>query len=268
MDQKQLTGQNISDGAESKDHIGAGDDGSGSGRESRDAGWVIANIRDFAQFLTGCWMFLMLAVFPLYFGDKYHEIGAYKYSFFSGVSTMILVPAAVLATLVLLWNLGKSRLRVVKGEISALDAGVLLYMAASAVSYLLSDFPSEAWEGVGGWNMGLRTQLLMGTSYFLISRLFPWKKGAQGPGLSWTTGIGGKLIFCGFFSGIRNHFFCWGFCTDSSLIRWECIKGLTAPTIYGFCPRLGRLPGIPAMYVRFLRLGFVSFLPQRAGKSG
>ena len=33
MDQKQLTGQNISDGAESKDHIGAGGDGSGSGRE-------------------------------------------------------------------------------------------------------------------------------------------------------------------------------------------------------------------------------------------
>lgn len=48
MDQKQLTGQNISDGAESKEHIGAGGDGSGSGRESRDAGWVIANIRDFA----------------------------------------------------------------------------------------------------------------------------------------------------------------------------------------------------------------------------
>lgn len=180
MDQKQLKEQNISDGAESKDHIGADGDGSGSGRESRDAGWVIANIRDFAQFLTGCWMFLMLAVFPLYFGDKYHEIGAYKYSFFSGVSTMILVPAAVLATLVLVWNLGKSRLRVVKGEISALDAGVLLYMAASAVSYLLSDFPSEAWEGVGGWNMGLRTQLLMGISYFLISRLFPWKKGHKG----------------------------------------------------------------------------------------
>ena len=47
MDQKQLTGQNISDGAESKDHIGAG--GDGSGRESRDAAWSIrmkeANIR-------------------------------------------------------------------------------------------------------------------------------------------------------------------------------------------------------------------------------
>ena len=34
MDQKQLTGQNISDGAESKNHIGAGDDGSGSGRKA------------------------------------------------------------------------------------------------------------------------------------------------------------------------------------------------------------------------------------------
>lgn len=45
--------------------------------------------------------------------------------------------------------------------------------------------------------MGLRTQLLMGASYFLISRFFPWKNGKEKRG----TGLGGKLILYGFFSG-------------------------------------------------------------------
>lgn len=215
MEQNQLTEQNTNEEVESIDSIAADGDRSRreskrgskqeSKRERRDAGWVMANIRDFAQFLTGCWLFLMLTVFPLYFGDKYHEIGGYKYSFFSGTSSMILVPAAVLAVLVLVWNLGKSRLRGLKGEFSVVDAGVLLYMAASAVSFVLSDFPAEAWEGVGGWNMGLRTQLLMGVSYFLISRLFPWKKKEasekEGCNYPLKTGKGGGLIFCGFFLG-------------------------------------------------------------------
>ena len=63
--------------------------------------WFLGNIRDAAQFLTGCWMFLMLTVFPLYFGNKYHEIGGYKFSFFSGTSTLLLIPAAVLGAVVL-----------------------------------------------------------------------------------------------------------------------------------------------------------------------
>lgn len=52
--------------------------------ENKDKGtdWFFGNIRDAAQFLTGCWMFLMLTIFPLYFGNKYHEIGGYKFSFF------------------------------------------------------------------------------------------------------------------------------------------------------------------------------------------
>lgn len=199
MDQKQLTEQAKSIEAQSEDSMKA--DGFEGRRENRDPGWIISNIRDFAEFLAGCWLFLMMTVFPLYFGDKYHEIGAYKYSFFSGISTLILIPAAVLAVIVLVWKLGKSRLRLLKGEISIADAGVLLYMGASAVSFFLSEFPKEAWEGVGGWNMGLRTQLLMGTSYFLISRLFPWKKNSQSPAFSLKTGMGGKLIFCGFFLG-------------------------------------------------------------------
>ena len=167
--------------------------------ENKDKGtdWFFGNIRDAAQFLTGCWMFLMLTIFPLYFGNKYHEIGGYKFSFFSGTSTLILFPAAVLAVVVLLGKMMKRDCGEWKKEISLADIGVLLYMGASVISFVLSDFRTDAWEGVSGWNMGLRTQLLMGASYFLISRFFPWKNGKEKRG----TGLAGKLILYGFFAG-------------------------------------------------------------------
>lgn len=165
--------------------------------KDKGADWFLGNIRDAAQFLTGCWMFLMLTIFPLYFGNKYHEIGGYKFSFFSGTSTLLLFPAAVLAAVVLLGKVIKRQYGELRKEISLVDIGVLLYLGASVISFIMSDFPADAWEGVGGWNMGLRTQLLMGASYFLISRFFPWKNGKE----KGKTGLGGKLIFYGFFAG-------------------------------------------------------------------
>lgn len=147
--------------------------------------WFLGNIRDAAQFLTGCWMFLMLTVFPLYFGNKYHEIGGYKFSFFSGTSTLLLIPAAVLGAVVLAGKVLERKRTAWRGEISPVDMGVLLYLAASVLSYVFSAFPKDAWEGVGGWNMGLRTQLLMGASYFLISRFFHGKKRRGKAGSDW-----------------------------------------------------------------------------------
>ena len=96
--------------------------------ENKDKGTdcFFGNIRDAAQFLTGCWMFLMLTIFPLYFGNKYHEIGGYKFSFFSGTSTLILFPAAVLAVVVLLGKMMKRDCGEWKKEISLADIGGLL----------------------------------------------------------------------------------------------------------------------------------------------
>lgn len=165
--------------------------------KEKGADWFLGNIRDAAQFLTGCWMFLMLTVFPLYFGNKYHEIGGYKFSFFSGISALLLIPAAVLGAVVLAGKAVEGETKIWRREISPVDIGVLLYLAASVLSYAFSAFPADAWEGVGGWNMGLHTQLLMGASYFLISRFFPWKKAQEKSRI----GLGGKLIFYGFFAG-------------------------------------------------------------------
>lgn len=149
--------------------------------------WLLDNIQDCVEFLTVCWVFLMLTVFPLYAPDGYHEIGGYKFSFFSGVSALFLVPGTALA---LVWQAGRlvearrnrggeEEKRGQSVSVSALDACMCVYLVFCLVSFGQSGFKKDAWAGAGGWNMGLHTRLAMIASYYLISRHFPWKEGKK-----------------------------------------------------------------------------------------
>lgn len=146
--------------------------------------WFLGNGKDCLEFLTACWTFLMLTVFPVYVVDRYQDIGAYKFSFFSGASVLFLLPGALLGLgYVVLVLFGKKTRRLTDKKtffaasgFSWLDAGVLFYLLFNVLSFLGSDFKKDAWEGVGGWNMGLRTQLFLAAAYFLISRFFPMRR--------------------------------------------------------------------------------------------
>lgn len=192
-----------------------GEEREDSRKEEHTPDWFFGNLRDCAEFLTVCWAFLMLVFFPLYAPDGYHDIGGYKFSFFSGVSTLMLVPAALLALVCFAadaagWLRGragnhreKERKKDGGRRWSCLDAAVLLYAVCCLVSWCVSDFPDEAWVGAGGWNMGLRTQLLMLSAYFLISRFFPWKKGtAEKASKSVRAVMAGALIGSGLTFGL------------------------------------------------------------------
>lgn len=173
--------------------------------------WLLGNLYDCAEFLTACWAFLMLTLFPLYAPERYHDLGAYKFSFFAGISTLLLVPGAVLGVI---WLLGKKDR---KRSVSVLDLAVAAYLLANLLSFCLSEYSLEAWEGVGGWNMGAKTQIFMVLAYFMISRFFPWKKGSclgeggqkeKQPG-KWTAAVmGGALAGSGltFLLGILHRF--------------------------------------------------------------
>lgn len=186
--------------------------------------WFLGNVKDCTEFLVVCWTFLMLTVFPVYVIDHYQDIGAYKFAFFSGVSTLFLVPGAVLglvyvvfkpfcrrkqeretATVILespgggpesgSWSIWAA-IRTVNGRLSWLDIGMLAYLLFNILSFFGSGFKEDAWAGVGGWNMGLRTQLLMIAAYFLLSRFFPLRRlklilaGAMlGSGIAFVIGI-------------------------------------------------------------------------------
>ena len=161
--------------------------------------WFLGNVKDCTEFLVVCWAFLMLTVFPVYVIDHYQDIGAYKFAFFSGVSTLFLVPGAVLGLVyAVLKPFGgkREKVRAEGGRFSWLDIGMLAYLLFHILSFFGSGFKEDAWAGVGGWNMGLRTQLLMIAAYFLLSRFFPLRRlklilaGAMlGSGIAFVIGI-------------------------------------------------------------------------------
>lgn len=129
-----------------------------------------------ARFLIGLWAFLMLTVFPLYMKNHYSKMGVRKFQFFLAVSVGCLIPAGICLGLHFL------RDRVWKGptavtvRLSSLDWAICLYLVAAGISWSLSVDRKAAWTGVAGWSMGLRSQLIFGLIYFLVSRQFPWKK--------------------------------------------------------------------------------------------
>lgn len=129
-----------------------------------------------AQLLTGLWAFLMLTVFPLYMRNRYSQMGLHKFRFFLWTSVICLVPAGMCLVLRLLGDKNWRSPHSLWEGLSELDRAMLLYLAVAAVSWYMSVNRSQAWTGVDGWFMGLLTQLLLVLLYFLVSRLFIWKK--------------------------------------------------------------------------------------------
>lgn len=135
------------------------------------AGWCVFA----AGFLTGLWAFLMLAVFPLYVQNRYSQMGLHKFRFFLWAGIVCLVPAGICMVLHMACG-GRKKLQMFAEHFSDLDRAMLLYLAVAVISWYMSVDRGQAWTGVEGWFMGLRTQLLLVLLYFLVSGYFPWKK--------------------------------------------------------------------------------------------
>jgi len=155
------------------------------------------------------YLFLMLGVFPLYFQDKYYNIGDAKYSFFRTVTLLMLVVLGLCLFYVLMIPEGD----VDFGRLSAPDIAVLAYAAAALISWVLSPFKENAWIGSHEWYMGLLSQLLFVGIYFAISRYAVVKKG-----LLMAAGVANALVFLiaylhrfridplGFYEGISERY--------------------------------------------------------------
>ena len=129
-------------------------------KSGRGLDWFLGNVKDCTEFLTVCWAFLMLTVFPVYVIDRYQDIGAYKFSFFSGVSTLFLIPGAALGLLyTVLRGASRRRKRV---AVSWLDAGMLSWLLINVLSFLESDFKEPAKTGSFIYNLSFIASLLLG----------------------------------------------------------------------------------------------------------
>ncbi|MCM1025043.1 MAG: O-antigen ligase family protein [Roseburia sp.] len=152
-----------------------------------------------ADYLICVYLFLMLAVFPLYSQEGYAHIGTDKAYFFCRVS---LCAGAILAVLLVIRgaaegaailkgiSIHRKELSAEKGRtrrrekareperelekiFSSADSFALLYGGAVLLSYVCSDYQENAFWGARGWYMGLVPQLTLVMIYFLVSRL--WK---------------------------------------------------------------------------------------------
>lgn len=129
---------------------------------------------------TAAYVFLMLAVYPLYYQNKYYNMGEAKWKFFSVVTFSA---GAVLLAVFLLYIVELYRKKELKPyvqgiRLSAPDKFVLAYMAAVLISVLLSPYKDQVIWGYDGWYMGLIAQICFVVIYYAVSRYWRWDQPA------------------------------------------------------------------------------------------
>lgn len=126
--------------------------------------------------VTALYVFFMFAIYPLYYEDKYYNMGDAKWHFFKWVT----LAGVIIITAVFLWYqiylAGKKKLSQYWNikAISILDWFVLAYTLAVLTSFALSPYKSETLIGYDGWYMGLISQLSFAFLYYFVSRFWRW----------------------------------------------------------------------------------------------
>ena len=125
--------------------------------------------------LTAYFLVMML-VYPFYLKNGYQEIGDVKYFFFRNIS-LVTVFVMLCVTAGILFLQGKNlSITAFYKRLSITDWFVYGYLVLVLLSYVCTPFKKEAFLGAEGWYMGLVSQLLFCSIYFLFSRYFRWNE--------------------------------------------------------------------------------------------
>lgn len=122
--------------------------------------------------------FMMLAIYPLYYQNKYYNMGEAKWQYFSVISRIFLVVFAGL----FIWYIGcfcyekklKQFLSEAQKKMNITDCFVLGYMILTILSTILTPYKEHVIFGFEGWYMGLIAQLGFVLLYFVYSRYYKW----------------------------------------------------------------------------------------------
>lgn len=138
------------------------------------------------RILVSTYVLIMFVAMPLFYHDKYFDIGDFKFEMFAKITIGMLVVVGIVWVIHIIFFIkqaGSMRsLFCCIGELihkfTILDWFVIGYTVAVLLSYLLSDYQKETLFGYEGWNMGLLSQLSFVLLYFLISRFWceKWKQ--------------------------------------------------------------------------------------------
>lgn len=165
------------------------------------------------KWLVQIYLFLMLGIFPLYYQNKYFNMGDAKYEFFKYVTVGMLILLALfclLETMISVFK--KEKIKLHKPNLSAQDIAVLSYTMLALLSWFISPFRESTWIGSPEWYMGLLSQLLFVGIYFAVSRFSP-----DNLHCLWFLGTGAAIAFLvaylhrfkidplGFYEGVAEH---------------------------------------------------------------
>lgn len=140
----------------------------------------------FVKETLAIYLFLMFVVYPLYYEDKYFNMGDAKWNFFRTVTYYISggsFPIPTFLVLMILFFIWYQIDLVRKGRIKAFwdpkkttatDKFVLAYSVACLVSTILSPYKDYILWGYDGWYMGLIAQVAFVLLYFFVSRFWRW----------------------------------------------------------------------------------------------
>lgn len=185
-------------------------------------------IKKAGNLFATAYLILIFTVYPFYMPNGYVDIGEAKYGFFLFCSLGAMAILAVLALaggLQTMWQrYRRQEAYLIRWErVSVTDLFVALYAIEVSVSFLLSDYKQEAWQGTEGWRIGFVLLLVLCILYFLISR--QWK----GSPLLWYVIMAASGIV--FVLGILDRFSIYlipveirdpGFISTLGNINWFC----------------------------------------------
>ena len=129
--------------------------------------------------LTVFYVFVMLCIYPLYFRNRYFDMGESKFLFFKWFSMVgfgVITAAWIFRIFAHVFTGDKNEVsfeKAVKGAYIS-DYLVIAYLLVTWVSFLLTDYTEMAVWGFEGWNMGFYSQVFFVLIYFFVSRF--WKK--------------------------------------------------------------------------------------------
>ena len=124
--------------------------------------------------MCSMYVFCMLCIYPLYYENKYFNMGDAKYHFFKYVSVFFLV--AMLFTVVA-WLAARRKemnFAIIAITFSYPDWFAVGFFVFSYFSFVLSEYKETAFYGYDGWYMGMMSQFAFVIIYFLVSRFWRW----------------------------------------------------------------------------------------------
>ncbi len=130
------------------------------------------------NWIMGAYVFMMLAIYPLYYQDKYYNMGEAKWIYFKVVSCVfvVIVGAAFiwyLSCFISKKEFGKL-MATTRSKMIITDWFVLAYSIVTVISVIFTPYKENVIWGYDGWYMGLVAQIGFCLIYFFVSRFWRW----------------------------------------------------------------------------------------------